>query len=246
MSPGIIEIIVSKAFLSEIHKLLWIAPLVNKGVPDGGWSCREHALLVSILLRLHALPSAIVFGKAMFVQGPKDNQVPLLRGIDTRQQGMHAWLHIEGLGLLDISPNLERFDAWAGIPFDCIVCDRWMPPDSGRIFQCASLSDYDRQIAEATHANGENRAIYWEAERKHLGASIIRDAARFADSPLSNRLKQEHGGDILVKAALHIIDRSSGRGRSLAGVSQSKAWRIIAERPGKEPVGELLGLLEMQ
>jgi hypothetical protein len=51
----------------------------------------------------------------------------------------------------------------------------------------------------------------------------------YIDSPLAHRLKEAAGSDCYFKLAAHLHGVSLGVRRSLARVSQRKAWRYLNE-----------------
>ena len=102
------------ALIQEIHALLWIEPLVNRGIYDPGWNCRDHALMVAGILAAHLVPVQIVHGQAMFVAGPSGDRPPIGRGQDVNDTTTHTWVEVPSIGIVDISPNLESRGARFG------------------------------------------------------------------------------------------------------------------------------------
>ena len=62
--------------VDELHGFLWTEPFANKGTPDDGWSCRDHAVVVGRLLRSAGAEVRIRHGRCMFVQGPGAHGAP--------------------------------------------------------------------------------------------------------------------------------------------------------------------------
>src|SRR5262249_32563263 len=117
-----------KAFLSEIHKLLWIEPRINRGVFDSGWSCREHAFVCACLLLSSGFRPTVVIGKALFIQGPDNGRPPVGLGTQRADTTSHAWLSLPEWGMLDISPNLDIYKPpWRRIQFSGIFGGNWEP-----------------------------------------------------------------------------------------------------------------------
>ncbi|MBM4043793.1 MAG: hypothetical protein FJ279_01640 [Planctomycetes bacterium] len=245
MTVSILDAIKSSAFLDEIHKLLWIKPAVHRDGFDSGWSCREHAFISACLAAASGIQACIVIGKAMFMQGPQNGKAPAILGCDANDSGTHAWLSIPKLGTTDISPNLDiSISAWRRLQFSGIVNGVWEPQGTGMFLSCSSKTDYENEIALGTHGSHGNRAVYWPQRQFDLTEAMVRDAFAFTNSPLTDWLRRSHATDVLAKAALHLWDRINRRVRSVAGVSQAKAWRIVAQRNGHAPsqLVELTGI----
>src|SRR5262245_32783310 len=191
-----------KGLLNEIHKLLWIEPLLNRGVFDSGWSCREHAFVCGCLLIASGYPATVVVGKAMFIQGPENGEPPVGLGTSPTDATSHAWLGLRE-GAFDISPNLDIYKPpWRRIRFSGIFADKWEPDGIGSFQSCSSAHEYENQIALATHAEGERRAIYWPQRNVELSEGALRNPLDFTNSPLTDWLRRHHAVDVLVKAVL--------------------------------------------
>jgi hypothetical protein len=93
MPKNDIDKLTTTTFLDEIHHLLWIEPGDNRGTWDEGWNCRDHALLSCIVCQLLKMTASVIYGEAMFVQGPTGDAPPV--GL---HQQTHAWLGLDGLG----------------------------------------------------------------------------------------------------------------------------------------------------
>lgn len=250
-AADIIENTLSDDLLAEIHRLLWIEPFYNKGKFDAGWSCREHALIVGCLLEVYGISAQVVSGKNMFVRGQSNGRPPVGFGQEVQGKEGHMWLEIEGYGVLDVSPNISG-DAvplphWTTIPFKGIFGNRWSPANGGDFIQCDSELSYSSQIARCSHLEDGIQAIYWPQQRENLNASMVQEAFDFMNSPLTDYLRRNFARDVYSKAILHFIDRTEGKGRSLAGVSRNKGWSLIAGRSGNatEEVLKKLDLNQM-
>jgi hypothetical protein len=103
-----VESLYSEEFVEEIHHLLWQAPFNNKGAMDAGWNCRDHALIVALLLRNFGIPSFVCFGKMMLVTGPNGNERSLGDSVNP-----HSWNFIQEADWLDVSVRASRqFSSW--------------------------------------------------------------------------------------------------------------------------------------
>jgi hypothetical protein len=166
-------------FLDEIHHLLWIEPTDNRGSWDEGWNCRDHALLSGIVAQLLKLTATVIHGEATYVQGPSGEAPPV--GIS---QAIHAWLGIDGLGFMDLSPRLTRCrePLWRSWPLQCIVMSRCLPEG---IFEMAtSQEEYEGRVAAATNSPSRH-AIYFGHEYNAVDLKCVSKAFDVVDSPLS-------------------------------------------------------------
>jgi hypothetical protein len=207
---------------------------MNRGTFDGGWSCREHALITCCLLTAHGIEAWLIHGKVMYVRGPSGGLPPVGRGQELSSQAGHTWLDIPDIGVVDLSPNLAGgiHPHWPSVTFSGILGSEWLPYGGGQFVQCTSAQDYDNQIALGSYQENGMRAVYLPMLRERLTSGMIMDAFRYVNSPLTDSLRKRFDSSVYAKAVLHFADRLDGRGRSLAGVSRNKGWSIIASRAG--------------
>ena len=226
-SSALTAVYAEETFQREIHRLLWIDPLTTHGLADPGWSCRDHAFVLSCLLARDGHHCEITHGKVVYTVRPSEDTAPIGEGQDGTVHGMHAWLTLPDLGLLDISPRLARF-SYAGRPlhFSGVVGDL-QPRGTDRCLVVArAAAGFEEEIAAATHRIGLT-AVYWPTAHSRIEADMLANPYAYINSPLSNRLKGRYHSEVYLKAVWHLEEFLNGRRRSLAGVSQSKAWAII-------------------
>jgi hypothetical protein len=70
-------------------------------------------------------------------------------------------------------------------------------------------------------------AIYWPQRTAEFSPDML--DADYVHSPLTDKLIAATGADCYLKLASHLYGLSRGARRPLAGVSQRKAWRYLAE-----------------
>jgi hypothetical protein len=233
-----IRSLLSRAFRDELHRLLWMEPFVNRGEHDGGWSCRDHAVVLGLFLAVHGLPASLARGKCMFVQGPRGSRPPVALGQELAQSADHAWLELADR-ILDLSPNLSATgrSAWPGAEFQGIVFDEWQPKGAGRLERCGDPYSYDHAVARATHIEGALVAVYYRAMLVPTDHSSLVNLAAKLDSPLADRVYPEHGRQAYLAATAHLCEFAGGRARPIAGLSQRKAWRcVLAANPSPASV----------
>lgn len=226
--------ITSSEFLAELHNFLWIEPLMNRGRFDAGWNCRDHAWVVSCILGAHGVSSQLVLGKAMFVQGAAGDAPSAGLGVPPEDSvGTHTWLEVAGLGLLDLSPNLNiSTRPWRRSRLDGVVGGELRPREAGEVRVCRTPAEYRNAVNLATHVQGGLCAIYLPTGAAALTRDDITNSRRFVYSPLTEQVCRRFGDDALPKLVLHLLDRRGGKRRSLAGVSQNKAWSIVTSEIG--------------
>jgi hypothetical protein len=221
------------ALLDELHDFLWTGPVVLKnGVPDHGWSCRDHALIVGQFLVDKSARVTVRHGKAMFVQGATpDGAPPVGVGQEVDFPPLsHTWLWVDDLGDVDVSPKLDiSFADWRPIESPGIVASRWVAPTPTRFIAARTPREYSNEIALASHAAGENRAIYLLEREEPFRAEIASRGLCWAHSHVSLRLlKRGLPDDLYIRFAAYLHAVIAGDRPSLRHVSRNKAWEIVA------------------
>lgn len=219
-------------FLHELHHLLWIKPLVNNGIKDDGWNCRDHAYIVAGIAQVLGFKASIIYGKAAFIHG----SYGAIAGMG-RDLKMHSWAAVDGAGFYDLSVRLswiEDFPEWKDWETAGLAGNGFLP--SGRVVFKMTLNEYDFQNAmnAATHLEGVNSAIYWGGSFSELTASDIENAPKKCNSPLTDKLRATFGErqDLYAKAILHLVEYLQGKIESVVKLPQMEAWEKIASRPG--------------
>lgn len=218
--------------IDELHAFLWTDPFVNQGIVDHGWSCRDHALVVGELLARAGAHVNVRHGKCMFVQGPTPDGAPPVgigQDVDPRAGG-HTWLSVSGLGEVDLSPKLSvRDPRWRPIESSGVVGSSWVAQRPTRFVVTESAHEYGQEIAQATHALNESRAIYFKRREEPLG-DIANAGLSWANSRLSLRLlRRGLPDDLYVRFAAHLHGLLRGERNSLRRLTRNKAWTILAQ-----------------
>jgi hypothetical protein len=220
------------SFLDELHAFLWTDPFLNQGMVDHGWSCRDHTLVVGQFLVDAGASVTVRHGKCMFVQGPTSDGAPPVgvgQDVDPRAGG-HTWLSVDGLGDVDLSPKLKiREPRWRPIESPGIVGSVWVAMRPTHFFVTDSPGDYDQEIAKASHARDEWRAIYFKQSEQSF-AAIADQGLSWANSRVSLRLLQRGlPDDLYGRFAAHLHGVLAGDRRPLGHLSRNKAWAILAD-----------------
>jgi hypothetical protein len=212
-------------FLDEIHHLLWLEPAENNGAWDEGWNCRDHALISGIVAQVFGMTASVIYGEAIFVQGPSGHLPPV--GLS---QASHAWLKIDGQGSMDLSPRLTMCvnKSWRPWPLSCIAMNRCLPDGDFKVAR--SPDEFERLIAAATHSSGR-LAIYFGRGYDQIDLEFVSKAFEFVNSPLTDELSQKYEPTLYAKAAIHLFKFLRGENKSLRHLTQQGAWESIAQQP---------------
>jgi hypothetical protein len=224
---GAAERLTSPLFLDELHHLLWVEPGEHRGQWDEGWSCRNHALIAAAVACALKERSAIVYGKAMYVQGPQDGLPPVGVSVDP-----HAWFGLDGSGYFDLSPRLTQVKDrdWRPWPLSCVAMSRCVPWGEFRL--AYQEREFEDLVNSATHIMGCKRAVYFGTRYANLSRKVLNEEFSAADAPLTVRLASKHDPSLFAQAAVHLCKLLKGEVRSLRGMSQDEAWETISQQPG--------------
>jgi hypothetical protein len=221
--------------------------MVNRGIFDLGWSCREHTFIVCCLVLAQGVETQLTRGKVMYVRGPSGSLPPAGLGQKWGSHAGHTWLEVGEVGVVNVSPSLAggKHPHWPSVTSSGMLGSQWRPCGGGQFIQYRSAQDYEDQIAIGSHQEHGLRAVCLLISREKLTSGMIVEAWKYINSPLTDSLRKRFDPAIYAKAVPHFADRLEGRGRSLAGVSRNKGWSIIASRAGNatEEVIRMTGLL---
>jgi hypothetical protein len=217
----------------ELNALAWLEPFNNSadhGKWDPGWSCRDHAVVLAALLTAQGVDAQVVHGANIFIQGAtEDGQDPTGLGNILSQGGGHTWTHALEYGAVDVSPRLDaRVQSWRPLPVSGLTGADWsIPGIATRLAVVNSASEYQKAVDTAIEAVETATAIYWPKQTEQFRIDMF--DAGYIDSPLAHRLTGAAGSDCYIKLGAHLYGMSQGVRRSLARVSQPKAWRYLNE-----------------
>ena len=233
-----IEQVCETSFQRELHRLLRLKPFVNNGMFEAGWSCRDHAWVLSAVLAAHNTNHEIAIGRAMVTRGADETGPALALGIPSdpnAQVAGHAWLHIADQGILDLSINTRvrhrLIQSWKPVEFNGVVRSRWIPSGGGHVVVVpdGNYTKYKQAIDLSSHLRNDNAVIYMACERSLPTSEFYRSPGEFTDSPLFHFMTRTVGEGVHAHAVLHLLGFMDGVRRPLGGLSQKKAWRILSE-----------------
>jgi hypothetical protein len=233
-------------FLEELHHLLWMEACENKGMFDAGWSCRDHAFVVGALLKAVGEEVRLVHGKNIFIQGPAGSKPPVGIGQQDHEMSGHSWLKSDTGKIIDLSPRLHSGlpSHWAPLGFTGIVHGVWQPEGEGSVAGFTTALRYRQAVAEATHRQGSNVALYLEQFKASFSVSIVTDAVEYINSPLTDRLRELQDPEIYSKCVLHLRGFIDGTRESLTELPQHEAWKYLSGQ-GAGATDELLHLMRL-
>lgn len=228
-----------------MNGLCWIDPFDNRGTWDCGWNCREHAWFTALLARSLGHNAVVMHGAACFV--PRLPRFAAGLGI---LQDPHAWVGVEGFGLLDFSikpsgtlrgATGEMLRYGDTFPLQAVFGSRG--PGDGPI-TVAEAREFRRKTVTASQARGKAAAIYWGREYDTLTPAILRDASTWINSPLTVRLDMMLKPGFYLRALFYLHDLITSVISPLSDKGVD-AWRSIDERYDWVTIGEALALLRL-
>jgi hypothetical protein len=218
----------SDRFLREIHHFLWLeVDAVADGVVDAGWNCRDHALIVGLLLQSLGHTPLFVHGEALFSRG-RSGKIP---GMIVTQIP-HTWILLDGVGAIDLSikPTFDSSGEQFRLGLDCVFANAWMPRGKGAVHVVNEAAAFVRAMEELPRRENHTTAVYLAREAEHVHDGHVHYSAGWAGSPLTQRLDREYGDpcDLYAALFLHLRAFLFREAASLAGTPAPVAWRRLA------------------
>lgn len=222
-----LSVLIQRTFLDELRAFLWLKPFLNGGTRDGGWSCRDHAVVLGALLTLDGHQVAVRHGRCMFVQGATSGHPPTGYGQETPGTG-HSWLAVGGVDV-DLSPQLGvEIGRWRPVRSLGVIGGSWLVDGQAHeALLTGTQREYDREVAIATNLEDEMRAVYLAESEEPFAPSML--TFEYVNSPLTDQLRRTTGGLAYAKLSLHLDEVRRG-GRTLGEKGTKKAWRLVDRR----------------
>lgn len=198
---------------------------------DAGWNCRDHALIVGLLLASFDHSVVLAHGEGLFVRGPRGQQPGT-----SYLQRPHNWLVVDGLGPVDLSikPSFDCAGDVYRLPLSGVFGGAWLPRGRGRAYFLTDPDAFARAERELPERRNHASAVYLTVEHEHLHAGHVDCSAGWCASILTDYLDKAFGEPRVAYAALflHLRDVLLGQAPSLAGESFDAAWRdVVAAHP---------------
>lgn len=219
------------AFKKEINHLLYSSSYTDgDGELDMGWSSRDHALVMALMLRSADRHPKIAAGKCMFVQGPVAGNAAFGIGQEDFHKGGHNWLLHAKFGLIDISPTLQSKAHSFREPFNGLFNRVWLPPGKDRtsVVVCLDVDAYLKAIEKAKHALNHSTAVYLHLDEIEVTEKLIESPFKFLNSRFSAEIKSRFGAKFYLAVAKHLHDFMLGKRDSLTSLGKVQAWGSVA------------------
>jgi hypothetical protein len=224
------------AFKKEINHLLYSNSFTGSdGEFDAGWNCRDHSLVMALMLKSGDNYPKIASGKCMFVQGPFAGNAAFRIGQEDYYKSGHSWLVHSKFGLIDVSPYLQLKEHRFRVPFNGIFNRVWLPPGKERVsvVLCHDLHDYVEEIEKASHAMHHSTAVYLLLDEQEITGKLIKSPFKFLNSRFSTEIKNRFGSDFYPAVAKHLHDFVLGKSNSLVSQGRIKAWGAVVDEFSK-------------
>lgn len=220
------------AFKKEINHLLYSNSFTGSdGEFDAGWNCRDHALVMALMLKSGETYPKIASGKCMFVQGPFAGNAAFRIGQEDYYKSGHSWLVHATFGLIDVSPFLQSKEHRFRAPFNGIFNRVWLPQAKERVsvVVCHDLPGYVEEIEKASHALHHSTAIYLHVDDAEVTGKLIESPFKFLNSRFSAEIKSRFGADFYPAVAKHLHDFVLGKADSMVSHGKIKAWGEVVD-----------------
>ncbi len=220
------------AFKKEINHLLYAnSQTGSDGEFDAGWNCRDHALVMALMLKSGDNYPKIASGKCMFVQGPVAGNAAFVIGQEDHYKSGHNWLIHSKFGLIDVSPSLQSREHRFRALFNGIFNRVWLPLGKERasVVVCRDPHDYVVEIEKANHAMAHSTAVYLHLGEQEVTEKLIESPFKFLNSRFSTEIKSRFGSDFYPAVAKHLHDFVVGKKNSLMSQGRVKAWGIVVD-----------------
>lgn len=219
-------------FLRELHHLLWTPPQLIGTTMDAGWGCRDHALMVGILLESFGHKAMLIHGEALFVRGPTGRAASICY-----TQRPHNWLLVEGAGAVDLSikPEFDSSGERIRFPLHSVFANQWIPRGKGRVFFIDDAASFALAETNLPQQRNHATAVYLTREAEHIHQGHITHSAGWIGSALTRMLDTRYGNPVALYAALllHLHAFVAGHAAGLSALPFDESWdRLAAQQEG--------------
>jgi hypothetical protein len=234
--------LVAASFLRELHHLLWTESRMVDNQVDAGWNCRDHAWILSFLLRSFGFENAVAHGEAFFAAGPAAKRPTI-----SYAQTPHSWILVKDLGHIDLSikPDFVSAGDVFSVPIAWVFLNKASVGNKCDTRFFSDAAAYRRTIGNTIDQLPERRnhisAAYCISGYEILGSDHLEFAAGWLRSGLADRLGARYGNPSRLYAALleHLRGILHGTTPGLSALSFDDAWAVLAERqhhPAEQPL----------
>jgi hypothetical protein len=217
------------AVAREIHHFLWVSPFFNSHckLRDEGLMCRDHALVITALLKRLGVTADIAIGRMAMISGPSQTKQPRAMTFVP-----HAWTMTDH-GVVDFSVKVSAVHSeWREWHIDYVLYDEVVGIPGTSIRTCGTERAYENLIALATYAQSQNQIIYYYEETVRPDVKDYYPNSRFLASKISELVKRWFPRDrhlyyLLIEHLARVGTRSA---ESMAGFPQKAAWAELRAR----------------
>jgi len=220
------------AFKKEINHLLYSNSFTGSdGELDAGWNCRDHSLVMALMLKSGDNYPRIANGKCMFVQGPVAGNAAFRIGQEDYYKSGHNWLVHSKFGIIYVSPTLLSKEHRFREPFNGVFNRVWLPPGKERVsvVLCHDIDDYVKEIEKASHAMSHSTAVYLHLDDQEVTDKLVKSPFKFLNSRFSTEIKSRFGSEFYPAVAKHLHDFVLGKRDSLISQARVKAWGTVVD-----------------
>ena len=220
-------------FKKEINHLLYSNSYTGTdGEFDAGWNSRDHALVMTLMLKSGDTYPKIASGKCMFVQGPFAGNAAFGIGQEDYYKSGHNWLIHSKFGIIDVSPSLQSKAHRFRVAFNGVFNRVWLPPGKDRVsvVVCRDPNEYVAEIEKANHAMAHSTAVYLHVDDIEVTEKLIKSPFKLLNSRFSTEIKSRFGSDFYPAVAKHLHDFVLGKSSSLISEGRVKAWGTVFDK----------------
>jgi hypothetical protein len=217
-------------FRREINTALWVPAFDNAGQPDAGWSCRDHAGVVAMLLRCEGMQTFVVNGRAAFFGSERSTLVLT----------SHSWAFALELGVWDLSVKAEYAQNGMRVALSPVAGGRVSRHRGGRVHFTNDTAEFDALLGSDANAMGL-RAVYLDESLDKITTTYVESPAVWINSPLTDRLIARYGRANYAGLVLHLRGIVDGTQMPLASRGQEGMWEAL-EKSYPSPEAKLLKL----
>jgi hypothetical protein len=204
----------------DMRHLLWRPDRVIRDDGTAWWNCLEHAVVIAALMWINDHDVEMFAGEAFFAQGPKENRATACLHWVPR----HWWVSVEGLGVIDFSPDL-RFSApeWDACDFDYVFANKVVASEKWAFHQTSKRDHVDRKLKAINHKVGGYGCIYFRRDHNPFSPEYF-----LADPLITNQNRDTRAQTALL---CHLQKLLRSEANSLCCQPMQEGWETIRSYP---------------
>lgn len=204
----------------EMQHLLWRPERVVRADGTAWWNCLQHAVVTAALMWINDYTVEMFAGEAFFAQGPKGNGATAC----LHQVPRHWWVSVQGLGVIDFSPDLGVPAAqWDACAFDFVFANRVVAAEDWAFHQTSKRDHVQRKLNAVSGRVGARSCIYLRLDHNPFAPEYF-----LADPLITNANNEPWAQTALL---CHLQKLLRGEGDSLRCRSLQDGWHILRSLP---------------